>query len=294
MNRKQILKRAGIILLIIVASLLVGALLLGVINGLVADGEWSFGWTDYRYDDTAYQSGEGTVPAPSVTTLDVDWITGTVEILPCEDAYLSVSEAQKGELAEKLKLRWSISEDGKTVFVKYRASSWFFGDGNDKKLTLRVPQKLFGQLESLKINTKNASVYIGEVEIPSVAVQTKGGNLVVEGCIAQDVTVATEGGSCSFEGNATEGFTFASRGGSLEWKGRELPGSLAISTQSGNVSLSLSKDASFSLNWETEGGGLVSDFALTQADDGSYITGDGKATLTISTKKGDLSITCQN
>ncbi len=293
MNRKQILKRAGILLLIIVASLVVGALLLGVINGLVADGEWSFGWTDYRYDDTAYQIGEGTVPAPNITALDVDWLTGTVEILPCDDAYLSVSEAQKGELAEKLKLRWSISEDGKTVFVKYRASSWFFGDGNDKKLTLRVPKKLFGQLECLKINTKNASVYIGEVEIPSVTVQTKGGNLVVEDCTAQDVSVATVGGSCSFEGTVMEVFTFASKGGSIEWKGGDLPGNLAISTQSGDVSLCLAEDASFSLDWQTEGGGLVSDFALTQADDGSYLSGDGKAKIKISTKKGDLSIKCE-
>ena len=86
---KKIIKYAAFV----VGGLIVGAILLGVLNGLVGKGEWNLGWTNYRYDDTAYDVGEGSIAAPNVEKIDLDWIDGNVRVVLCQDAYISITEA---------------------------------------------------------------------------------------------------------------------------------------------------------------------------------------------------------
>ena len=70
MKNKKIIKYVAFI----VGGLILGAILLGVLNGLVGKGEWNLGWTNYRYDDSAYHTGEGTIPAPALEKIELDEI----------------------------------------------------------------------------------------------------------------------------------------------------------------------------------------------------------------------------
>lgn len=121
MNPK--LKKMLPILAIVVGALILGAIVVGILNALLANGTWSFGWSDYRYDDSNYRIGDGTIAAPNVTEIEVDWIDGRIEILPCDDMFLSVTEFSANELTEDSRLRWRVSEDGKSLSIKYRKSS---------------------------------------------------------------------------------------------------------------------------------------------------------------------------
>lgn len=67
------------------------------------------------------------------------------------------------------------------------------------------------------------------------------------------------------------------------------PETLTVSTQRGDVTLSYTDKASFSLLWTGEKGELVSDLPLTQRD-GTYLYGDGKSRLQITSKYGDLTV----
>ena len=127
MKNKKIIKYAAFI----IGGLVLGAILLGVLNGLVGKGEWNLGWTNYRYDDSAYHKGQGTIPAPALEKIELDWIDGSVTVVICQDAYVSVSESAPAELTEKTQLHWFVSEDGKTLSIKYRGSSSFFGTNKD-------------------------------------------------------------------------------------------------------------------------------------------------------------------
>ena len=178
MKNKKIIKYAAFI----VGGLILGAILLGVLNGLIGKGEWNLGWTNYRYDDSAYHKGQGTVPAPALEKIELDWIDGNVTVVICQDAYVSVSESAPAELTEKTQLHWFVSEDGKTLSIKYRGSSSFFGTNKDKEkdLILRIPEKLVGQLQTLNINAVSSNVTVSNILVDNMDVKTASGNVTIE------------------------------------------------------------------------------------------------------------------
>ena len=247
MNGKKIL----IVTAIVVAACLVGGVIFGVLNALVADGAWEFGWSDYRYDETNYEIGEGSIAATELTKIEIDWVDGEVEIVPCQDTYLSITEKADGELPESAKVRWCVSEDGKTLSIKYRKSSWFFavGTGNrQKRLTVRIPERFFEQLTELDVEADSANVSVKGIAADSLELSTKSGAVNIDGC-AFDQT--------------------------------------DVETKSGNVALRMAADASFVLDWETKRGKLSSDFAFVQ-DGARYTVGNSGNTVSVETESGDL------
>ena len=177
-KNKKILKYAAFI----IGGLLIGAILLGVLNGFVGKGEWNLGWTNYRYDDSAYKVGEGSIASPNVESIDLDWIDGNVSVVICQDAYISITESAPADLTDKTRVHWSVSEDGKSLSIKYRASSSFFGTSKDKEkdLILRIPEKLLGQLTTLNINAGSSNVTVSDIIVDNIDIQTASGNVNVE------------------------------------------------------------------------------------------------------------------
>ena len=178
MDKKKIIKYTAFI----IGGILLCAILAGVLNGLIGKGEWNLGWTNYRYDDSAYQTGEGTIAAPNLERIDLDWIDGSVTVVICQDAYVSVTEKAPAELSEKTKVHWLVSEDGKSLSIKYRGSSSFFGTTKDKEkdLILRIPEKLMGQLQTFSINAVSSNVMISDIIIDNIDVKTASGNVTME------------------------------------------------------------------------------------------------------------------
>ena len=218
----------------VIGGLLIGSILLGVLNGLVGKGEWNLGWTNYRYDDSAYKTGEGTIPAPTLERIDLDWIDGSVTVVVCQDAYISVSETAPADLTEKTSLHWFVSEDGKTLSIKYRGSSSFFGTTKDKNkdLILRIPEKLMGQLQTLSINTVSANVTVVDAPIQNTEVQTQSGNVKFE-LDANDsfilVHKTTSGGTPTIDFPAVKaGNTYVSGTDGIR---------IAVNTKSGKVAI---------------------------------------------------------
>ncbi len=246
-NGKKIL----IVTAIVIGALLLGGVAFGVLNALVADGAWEFGWSDYRYDETDYEIGDGSIVATDICEIEIDWIDGEVEIVPCQDTYPSITEQADVELPDSAKVRWSVSEDGKSLSIKYRKSSWFFavGSGNrQKKLTLRIPERLFAQLTEIDVEADSANVSIKGISAASLELSAKSGAVNVE--------------SCAF--SKTE-----------------------IETKSGNVALRADATASFVLDWQTKHGKLSSDFAFVQ-DGTRYTVGNGDHSVSVKTESGDL------
>lgn len=178
MKNKRIIQYA----IFIIGGLMLCTILLGVLNGLVGKGEWNLGWTNYRYDDSDYQTGEGTIAAPNLERIDLDWIDGNVTVVICQDAYVSVTEKAPAQLTEKTKLHWFVSEDGKTLSIKYRASSSFWGTTKDKEkdLILRIPEKLVGQLQTLNINAVSSNVTVSNILADNMDVKTASGDVTIE------------------------------------------------------------------------------------------------------------------
>ena len=235
MKNKKIIKYAAFI----VGGLILGAILLGVLNGLIGKGEWNLGWTNYRYDDSAYRTGEGTIPAPALEKIEVDWIDGSVTVVICQDAYVSVSESAPADLTEKTQLHWFVSEDGKTLSIKYRGSSSFWGTTKDKEkdLILRIPEKLLGQLQTLSINAVSSNVTISNILVDNMDVKTASGNVTIELPEATAFTLTHEsrrGGTPTIDFPVTqEGNTYVSGTDGIK---------INVTTNSGKVVVTTSKN----------------------------------------------------
>lgn len=252
MKRKKAIRIGAIV----VGGLLLGAVVLGVLNALIADGEWTFGWSNYRYDDSAYSIGDGTIYASDLTSISVDWIDGTVQIVSCGDTWISVTESTDQTLSEKSRMRWCVSEDGGTLSIKYRASSHFFGSSENKKkdLILRIPERMLSQLTDLKVNTVSSSVQLSDVAFERISIVSTSG----------DVSVTSSA----------------------------LPHRLDVNTFKGDILLTLPEDAAFRLRYDGSNGHVPSIDFPVETVDGEYLCGTTApaAELFLQTQKGSVTV----
>ncbi len=269
LEKKQSVQKMLKVVLIIAASLVLLAVIAGVCNALFADGAWTFGWTNYRYDDSAYEVGDGTVPADNVQRIDIDWVDGIIQILPCDDRYISLTESAGSELSEGSEVRWRVLEDG-TLSVKYRSSSWFLGSGSGKNLTLRVPRELLEQMQSVHVKADSANVYLKEVTSVALSVETVSGDLRMRDCACDALNLHTKTGDLDFEGMYT-------------------PVNAQIELGKGSMTFALPGTSDFTLYWTGE---ISSDLPLTKGE-GTYICGEGTSQLSVTSKneKGHLNVT---
>ncbi|MBQ2734748.1 MAG: DUF4097 family beta strand repeat protein [Clostridia bacterium] len=286
------LKRVAVITAIVMGALLLFAIVLGVLNALVADGRWSFGWKDYRYDEEGYESGQGSIPSSAITKIDLDWIDGGVEIVSCQDAYISLSETANTALPDSAELRWKVDADG-TLYVKYRQSDWFFGIGSDnreKQLTLRIPESYFAQLNEIEIKVSSSNVVIRNVTAKALEFESVSGALVVQGCDFSTFSAESKKGKLVADGLLSSDVSVEASEGDVDFKFPNCPTELEISSTYGSVTLRLPQNASFALAWETKKGSLSHDLPLTQSGN-RYIAGEGSADFEVKTTSGNLTLT---
>ena len=248
------MKKPFLILLAVVSALVLLAIVLGILNALVGGGEWSFGWTDYRYDDSGYSVGSATVYAEGVTALDIDWIDETVEIVLCEDFYPSVSERVSADASESVQMRHRVSDDGSTLLVKHRAPSVFLGNGTEgeKHLTVRIPMRMLSQIQSLCIKTVSAEVVVNDLSLRRTVVKSESGDVSLRlGALSEEISIEAE---------------------------------------RGDVTLLVSDAPSFSLVYRGDKNKTPTLDVWCERIDGKYICGDGKAAISVDTKIGELKV----
>ena len=279
------LKRPARIIGIVVGALIVAAVIVGVLNALVADGKWTLGWSDYSYDDSLYQVGDGSVPAKEITSVDVDWIDGTVTLVSCKDSYVSMTESAEGELPESSRVRWYVDEDG-VLSIKYRNSSFFLGASKNKNkdLVIRIPEKY---LENLKITAKGISTnfIFSNLKADQVEATTKlGGIAVLSDCDFTHFKGQVENERLKVSGRI-EYLELISKNGEIRIDC--IGENTKIETESGDVSIELTEGDSFMLDFESEKGKYVSDLALVDQN-GYLVFGDGERELVVETESGTL------
>ncbi|MBQ7346493.1 MAG: DUF4097 family beta strand repeat protein [Clostridia bacterium] len=285
------LKKAAIVVGIVAGALILIAVVVGVLNALVADGKWNLGWNDYRYDESGYEIGEGSIPSETITRIELDWIDGEVEIISCQDTFISISESAENELPESAKVRWKVGTDG-TLSIKYRKSSWFFGVGSgnrNKKLILRIPASYFEQLTAIDVDVESANVVVYDIFATDFEFESSSGSLGVKDCVFLRFSADTVSGKLLADGLTSNTVEAESVSGSVDMKFPVSPNGLDISTTSGKVTLRLPSDASFVMDWETVSGSLAYDLPLTQTGN-RYTCGGGANAFDIETVSGDLTL----
>ncbi len=267
------LKKPLIITGIVLGSLLLVSVAVGIISGLTGV-DLRFGWMDYRYDDSDYTVGSGTVYADHISTIDISWIDGRVEVIACRDSYISITESVDGQLGEDALVHWRVSEDGNTLSVKYRASSWYWGvtEDHNKSLILRVPERFFDSLIKVAVESASAEISIKGIQSDAINLASRSGRIVTENCMAQTSDLKTTSGNIVYAG--------------------EISKMIKAETVGGNIALVLPKDSSFTVQYSGQTAKEPRIAFPHKKEGDTYLCGNGERNfhVDVSTKNGEVKI----
>ena len=289
-NPKKVIK----IVFLVILGLVLAAVIWGVISALFG-GNMMLGWRDYRYDESAYTIGEGSIPYDNITAIDLDWIDGKIEIVSCGDTYVSLTESAEGELSNSEKLRWSVDENG-VLSIKYRKSSWFLGFGYEnrgKSLILRIPERMLSTLEHLNVETLSSEVTVNEIDARSFVYKNVTGNLIATNCCFDSCDLSSSAGDIDLPDCRIGSAEATTASGNILLYSQTCPSKLTLETKGGEVEILIPVSSSFTLYHETKSGQLSSDFSMQKLTD-RYVCRDGAATFTVKTASGSVYITQNN
>ena len=230
-----------------------------VIEGLLDGADGVFAGHDW--DNEFSESGEYAVSAEGVSSIDIAWIAGGVDITPYDGDVISFRETALDSIPDYEALRYGV-EDG-TLYIQYCRSG--ANDLPDKKLTLLLPEELARGLDGLNVFAVSAALDIRSVMADTVRLATISGDVYYTGT-ASEMSVST------VSGDVTEHFAVT-------------PERLAADTVSGSVLFSL-PDEDWTLDFTTVSGALDSQFYRADSASG----GGGDKVIDVSTTSGNLSL----
>lgn len=202
--------------------------LLSVLCGCAAGSYLSDG---IKYANAAnYTAGAG--EAASVSSIEIDWIAGAVNVQYGETQAVTFSESTTAELSEDEVMHWWL--DGATLHLKFAKSGYRANNVPQKTLTLTLPQSFV--LSELDIEAVSANVTVTGISVAKLDIETVSGNVTASG-----VTAARELDFQTVSGNVTADLS-------------ALPAEIDCETVSGDMTLMLEQTAPFYAEFETVSG----------------------------------------
>jgi len=267
------------------------------------------GLSSYRYDDAGKYTPGGAALTSTVNNLDIDWISGEIEIIYHEEETIVFSETSNRQEDEHLTMRYWL--DGDTLRIKFAESgSWNFNDLH-KTLTVMLPDNLV--LDELEIDTVSADLKAHRIAAKRVDMDTVSGWIDIEeaevsrsfnadtasGDIAamftgalSELEIDTVSGKTQISVEELGEFELNSSSGAISLSAANAPSSGEIGTVSGDVELILPETAEFTVEINTVSGEFDSEFSLTKKGD-RYSCGSGKCRYEVETTSGDISFRLQ-
>lgn len=177
-----------------------------------------------------YTAGNGEVA--SITNLDIEWISGEVNISYGETEKVLFSETVNQTLAEVETMHWW--QDGTTLRIKFAKSGYHAQNTPQKKLNVTLPQST--TLYELDVEAVSADVTVNGISATKMEIESVSGNISVS------------------EANATQELDLKTVSGNIQATLLKLPTELDLKTVSGDGTLTLATDAAFFAEFETVSG----------------------------------------
>lgn len=143
------------------------------IGGIASDISSVFTDSDYYdYNEAYYTAGGAEIDAELIQNIDIDWISGNVNIEYYDGATVSLSEAHQND--DKYNLRYRVNNG--TLDIKYMKSGSYRHKniGLSKELTILIPQGK--AINNIDIESISASVN-SDVTVNNFDVETVSGNI---------------------------------------------------------------------------------------------------------------------
>lgn len=290
-EKKKSVNKSAVVRIVIwsvVLALMVGLLTCAFVFG--GDG-FIFGinFNAYTYENAdSYSVGNGE-SADTITSLDIDWVDGSVKIIPTDGDKITVTEDYDGD-EDARRLRWKV-EDGELT-VKYQASGWgsLMKVSRGKNLTVEVPKAMLEAMNETDIVVVSADLTVNGMVSKEIDIDVVSGAVTLSECRTDSLDIETVSGNIKYSGVIGEG-DFDGVSATVELHLDDVD-ALNIDTVSGDVSLFLPEATEgFEVMMDAVSGSInVHGFdGLTQSK-GYCRFGDGSVKINVDAVSGSLKI----
>lgn len=261
--------KLGITFSIICSVIIVAAVAAACVFGF-SGGSFSNG-TVLTYEHAElYNIGGSEISAEEINAVEVEWVSGNINIQPCEANTISFSEELQSDRSALL--RWRI--EGGTLKIKFCESGFSSSiNTNGKDLTVYIPQDKV--LTKLEIDNVSGEAYINAVSAGKLVCDTVSGDCEIYGAF-NSVDIDSVSADVSFKTEAA-------------------PTQLNIDTISGKSTVILPADISgFTLDYETVSG-RINTSAFTESEknfrgEGYTTYGTGGTSIDFESISGDFTV----
>ena len=233
-------------------------------------------------DPFAYKD---TFPASSIRELEIEWAAGDIKIYPGTTDQITVQEDGVTDDKYTMSVQW----DEDTLEIRFSQREFnLIGLNNipEKDLTITVPVDWY--CESLEIDAASANLEVCGLSIGEVDINGASGICEFENCTVQQLNIDTASGDVRFVGSLNI-LDCDAASANIYAVLTNVPNRLDMDTMSGDLELTLPKDAGFVLSMDALSEKLDTDFEISRKD-GKLVSGDGACRIRIDALIGDVII----
>lgn len=195
-------------------------------------------WNEVSADNTY------SVAADGVSSLNLAWIAGIVEIVPVSGDEIKISETCENSLDDETALCWRV-ENGR-LEIKYSARR---DELPVKYLRIGLPETI--ELEDVAVDMTTSSISAEGMTMEKLSVGSVSGNLIFRNCTVGTVTAETVSGE-------------------VQIGMRNADAKLKINTVSGNVSLLVPEGMQPSVRFSSVSGDMVHSIDCTVSENAAF------------------------
>lgn len=221
--------------------------------------------------------------AGDIREIEIDWVSGEIQIIPTEIDHIKVSEVAAHANTEAMLCR----KDGDTLKVSFCKDEFVsLKVLGTKNLTIQVPKDW--ACRKLEIDAASPKISVQGLTADEVDLDTAGGESRFDSCTLGELDADTASGNLYLTGTL-ENLEYDSASGSVEAELDNVPSEITMDTASGSLSLKLPTHAGFALALDSLSGKLHSDFPTT-LDGGRYLCGDGACKIEMNSLSGGVTV----
>jgi len=209
-------------------------------------------WNEVSADNTY------SVAADGVSSLNLAWIAGIVEIVPVSGDEIKISETCENSLDDETALCWRV-ENGR-LEIKYSARR---DELPVKYLRIGLPETI--ELEDVAVDMTTSSISAEGMTMEKLSVSSVSGNVIFRNCTVGTVTAETVSGE-------------------VQIGMRNADAKLKVNTVSGNVSLLVPEGMQPSVRFSSVSGDMVHSIDCTVSENAAF---------SVDTVSGDLQIAAE-
>lgn len=224
----------------------------------------------YEHADQ-YKPGSEPI-ANAISKLEIDWISGSIDIESYDGNELTFSETSEKALTEETTMHYWL-ENGSTLHIQFGKSGVRFKNF-DKHLTVKVPAAW--DLDKLEVDAASSDVTVkgitcGEFELNGVSA-----GLTMSNSAVRSLDMNTVSGCLAADFEAADSAAVQ-------------PQKISLETVSGSATLTWPEAWGFSAEMESVSGKFNCPFA-TKVSKGEYTYGDGGTEIDMESVSGSLTI----